>query len=132
MTHFESSAVAAFSASIGALFSAINARCINFRDKVPLLSIPGFLGGGGIWLDSKNDLDPSLAHDERGTLKIDSFDISFVDICGTRSSRTSPTARNQSAIKGAPSRWRSAPHSRRVRALSLTGEALLALLHPVH
>ena len=132
MNHFESSPVFAFSASTGALFSAINARCMNFRDKVPLLRIPGFLEGGGILGEFKVRLTPHPHHDEPGTLKIDTFNISFDDIYGTRTCRTFPTTHSQNAIKGASPRWRSASYSGRVRALYLTGEALLTIFNPVH
>src|SRR5258706_12219283 len=72
MNHLESSTVSAFSASTGALFSAINARCINFRDKVPLLSVPGVLEGGGIWGEFKlgaSNLHPSLSTMSQGPSK---------------------------------------------------------------
>ena len=132
MNHFESSPVFAFSASTGALFSAINARCMNFRDNVPLLRTPGFLEGGGILGEFKVQLTPLHLHDEPGTLKFDTFNISFDDIYSTRTCRTFPTTYSQNAIKGATSCWQSAPHSGRVRALYLIGEALLTFFNPVH
>ena len=65
MNHFESSAISAFAASTGALLSAIKARCINLRERVPLLSVPGCLGGGGIWGElgqiPRNDLHSSFS-----------------------------------------------------------------------